>query len=126
MSIPTASIIARDVDLSSFEADRINPLSLKGREFLVIPFNPCYNICYYMEVGMASTKIRKVGNSLGVVLPKTVLNRLNVSDGDQLYLSEAPDGAMRITPYDPEFEEQMQAAKEGMKTYRNTLRELSK
>ena len=75
---------------------------------------------------MASTKIRKIGNSLGVVLPKTVLTRLNVSDGDQLYLSEAPDGSMRITPYDPEFEEQMQAAKDGMSQYRNTLRELSR
>ena len=75
---------------------------------------------------MASTKIRKIGNSLGVVLPKTVLSRLNVSDGDQLYLSEAPDGSMRITPYDPEFEEQMQAAKDGMSQYRNTLRELSR
>ena len=75
---------------------------------------------------MTSLKIRKVGNSLGVVLPKELLARLNLADGDQLFISEAPDGTMRITPYDPAFEDQMRAASEGMKRFRNTLRELAK
>lgn len=75
---------------------------------------------------MTKLKVRAVGNSLGVVLPKETLTRLNLRDGDNLHLTEAPDGSMRITPYDPEFEEQMRAAKEGMGKYRNTLRELSK
>ena len=75
---------------------------------------------------MTSLKVRQIGNSLGIVLPKQALTRLNVADGDMLYLSEAPDGSMRITPYDPTFEAQMRAARQGMKKYRNTLRELAK
>ncbi len=75
---------------------------------------------------MINLKVRPVGNSLGVVLPKDVLKRLNVKDGDSLFLSEAPDGSMRVTPFDPKFEAQMNAAREGMGKYRNTLRELSK
>lgn len=75
---------------------------------------------------MIHLKIRKIGNSLGVVLPKEALARLNVGEDDVLHLVEAPDGSMRITPYDPDFDEQMRLAKEGMAKYRNTLRELSK
>ncbi len=75
---------------------------------------------------MGMLKIRKIGNSLGVVLPKDVLQRLGVSDGDKLFVTEAPDGSMRITQYDPDFEEQMAAAEQGMSVYRNTLRALSK
>lgn len=75
---------------------------------------------------MTSLKIRQIGNSLGIVLPKQALSRLNVADGDMLYLSEAPDGSMRITPYDPTFDAQMRAARKGMKKYRSTLRELAK
>jgi putative addiction module antidote len=75
---------------------------------------------------MSTLKVRAVGNSLGVVLPKEVLARLKVGDGDTLFVTEAPDGAMRISPYDPDMEEQMKAAREGMVAYRNALRELSK
>jgi putative addiction module antidote len=75
---------------------------------------------------MTQLKVRAVGNSLGVVLPKETLARLNLKDGDVLYLTETPEGAMRITPYDPAFETQMSAAREGMGQYRNALRELAK
>jgi putative addiction module antidote len=75
---------------------------------------------------MTSLKIRQVGNSLGVVLPKDVLVKLNVKDGDSLFLVETPDGSLKITPYDPEFDAQMRAAREGMNEYRNALRELAK
>ena len=75
---------------------------------------------------MTNLKIRQIGNSLGVVLPKEVLRRLNVAEGDSLFISEAPDSTMRITPYDPAFEAQMEAAKSGMRKYRNTLKELAK
>ncbi len=75
---------------------------------------------------MNKIKVRHIGNSLGVVLPKEVLAKLNVNDGDMLYLIESPDGSMRISPFDPAFEEQMKAAREGMGKFRNTLRELAK
>jgi putative addiction module antidote len=53
---------------------------------------------------MTQLKVRPVGNSLGVVLPKEILTRLNLKSGDHLHLTEAPDGAMRIAAYDPRFE----------------------
>ncbi len=75
---------------------------------------------------MINLKIRKVGNSLGVVLPLEVVSRLHVEDGDRLFLTEAPEGGYRLTPYDPEFEAQMKLAEEGMAIYRNTLHALAK
>jgi putative addiction module antidote len=75
---------------------------------------------------MLTLKVRKVGNSLGVVLPKEAVSQLKVEEGASLYLTEAPDGGYRLTPYDPEFERQMDAAEEGMARYRNTLRALAK
>lgn len=71
-------------------------------------------------------KIRKIGNSLGVVLPKEALLAMNVSEGDTIYLTEAPEGALRVTPEKPGFEEIMKMADEGMNQYRNALRELAK
>jgi putative addiction module antidote len=75
---------------------------------------------------MVEVKIRKFGNSLGVILPKEVLNRLNSGDGGKLFLIEAPDGDYRLTPYDPAFEKKMTKAEDIMNRYRNTLRELAK
>ena len=74
---------------------------------------------------MTTLKIRAIGNSLGVVLPKEVLTRLNVKGGDNLFVTEAPDGSVRLTPYDPAFEAQLRVAREGMKKYRNALRKLA-
>ena len=73
---------------------------------------------------MIQAKVRKVGNSLGLILPREVLRVLGVAEGDSLFLIEGPDG-YRLSPYDPEFGRQMEAAEEGMKAYRNALRELS-
>ncbi|KGM35922.1 MULTISPECIES: AbrB/MazE/SpoVT family DNA-binding domain-containing protein [Inquilinus] len=74
---------------------------------------------------MVALKLRAIGNSVGAVLPKDVLTRLHVQEGDTLYLTEAPDG-YRLTPYDPDFEAQMDAARKVMKKRRNLLRELAK
>ncbi len=61
---------------------------------------------------MVKLKVRKFGNSLGVVLPKDVINRLHTEDGQPLFLIEAPDGGYRLTPYDPVFERKMAKAEE--------------
>jgi putative addiction module antidote len=74
---------------------------------------------------MVALKLRKIGNSVGALIPQEALTALNVSEGDTLYLTKAPDG-FRITPYDPEFEEQMKIAREIMKRDRNILRALAK
>ena len=75
---------------------------------------------------MVSLKIRKFGNSLGVVLPKEVIQRLRTGDGEQVFLIEAGDGDYRLTPYDPAFEQKMKKAEEIMGRYRNTLHALAK
>jgi putative addiction module antidote len=77
------------------------------------------------ENAQLTAKIVKVGNSLGMILSKDVLARLNVSVGDSLFLIEGP-GGYRLTPYDSEFEEQMAIARDIMKADRDILRELAK
>jgi putative addiction module antidote len=74
---------------------------------------------------MIKLKLTAVGNSAGVVLPKEVLARLKRDKGDAVYLTESPDG-YRLTPYNPEFESQMTAARKIMKKRRAVLRELAK
>jgi putative addiction module antidote len=74
---------------------------------------------------MIALKLSRNGNSVGVVLPKEALAKLNVGAGDTIYLTEAPDG-YRLTPYEPGFEEQMEAARRIMKKHRDVLRELAK
>ena len=74
---------------------------------------------------MHTLKIRRIGNSLGATFPKEVLQKLNVSEGDSILLTETPNG-VQITAYDPDFEAAMQAFAETRKNYRNALRELAK
>jgi putative addiction module antidote len=74
---------------------------------------------------MTKLKLTAIGNSAGVVLPKEVLARLKLDKGDSVYLTEAPDG-YRLTPYNPEFEQQMETARKIMKRRRAVLRELAK
>ena len=74
---------------------------------------------------MIKLKLTAVGNSAGVVFSREVLARLKVDKGDTVYLTESPDG-YRLTPYNPEFETQMEAARRIMKKRRAVLRELAK
>lgn len=75
---------------------------------------------------MVELKVRKFGNSLGVVLPKEAINRLHTGDGEVLFLIEAADGGYRLTPYDPAFEKKMAKAEDIIGRYRNTLHVLAK
>ncbi|HEY5778989.1 MAG TPA: AbrB/MazE/SpoVT family DNA-binding domain-containing protein [Terrimicrobiaceae bacterium] len=70
-------------------------------------------------------KIRKVGNSLGIVLPKEVLAHLKLEEGDALTLTEAQDG-VRLTASNPEFAKSMAVFESLNRRYRNALRELAK
>ncbi len=72
------------------------------------------------------TKVRKIGNSLGIVLPKEALQALKVQEGATLYLTEAPQNSLRVTPEQPGFKEKMKVADSLMRRYRNALRELAK
>ncbi|MDP6522658.1 MAG: AbrB/MazE/SpoVT family DNA-binding domain-containing protein [Kiritimatiellia bacterium] len=72
------------------------------------------------------TKVRRIGNSLGIVLPKEAVQAMRVKEGATLYLTEAPESALRVTPERPGFEEMMDIAEQGMEKYRNALRQLAK
>jgi putative addiction module antidote len=93
-------------------------------ETLVISnyYNNCYNA---LERFMFTLKLTQIGNSVGVILPKEVLARLKLKRGDEVYITESPDG-YRITPHSSDFEEQMKAAREIMNERRAVLRELAK
>jgi putative addiction module antidote len=82
---------------------------------------------YWAKRRLAVTKLElmAIGDSVGIVLPEDVLAQLNAREGDFLFLTEAPDG-FRITPYDPDFEEQMELARKVMRERRDLLRELAK
>lgn len=70
-------------------------------------------------------KVTKIGNSLGLILPKELVAQLKLEKGDTIWATEASSG-FRLTPYDPGFGEQMDAARKIMKKRRNVLRELAK
>lgn len=74
---------------------------------------------------MSALKLTQIGNSVGVILPKEVLARLKVEKGDTLFMSDAANG-VTLSPYSPEFEAQMTAARRIMKKRRAVLHELAK
>jgi putative addiction module antidote len=71
-------------------------------------------------------EVKKIGNSTGLILPKDLLARLKLEQGDWLYVTELPDGGVKLTAGDPKFEQALDIAKKAMKTYRNALTELAK
>jgi putative addiction module antidote len=69
-------------------------------------------------------KLRKIGNSLGVILPKEVLARMHVGEGDDLMLGEGPEG-VTLSHYRPEVADQLEVAREIMSKRRNILKALA-
>ena len=74
---------------------------------------------------MSALKLTQIGNSVGVILPKEVLARLKLEKGDTVFVTDAANG-INLSPYNAEFEVQMNAARAVMKKRRNVLRELAK
>jgi antitoxin MazE len=74
---------------------------------------------------MLKTAVRRVGNSLGVTLPKTIVENYSLSEGDELHLIETKEGIM-LTPFDPQFAEWAKAYEKANSRYRNTLRALAR
>src|SRR3977135_1810453 len=71
-------------------------------------------------------QIRKIGNSVGVILPKELLARLNLQEGDKFYPIEQPDGSLRLSPFNPKHARTMEIAREIMHEYRDTFAALAK
>ena len=71
-----------------------------------------------------AVKVTTVGNSVGIVLPREILNQLHIEKGDTVYLTAAPDG-IRITPYDPAFARKIAALEQVMRENRDVLKKLA-
>lgn len=75
---------------------------------------------------MIPMKISPFGNSLGVVLPKEALVKLNAAKGDVLYLTELPGGEFKLSMLNPEVAEEVRLGEAFMDRYRDTFRALAK
>lgn len=77
-----------------------------------------------VEVKMSVLKVTTVGNSVGVILPKEILERLRVGKGDSLYVIETKNG-IQLTAYDPAFAQQVEIAERVMREDRDALKKLA-
>lgn len=73
----------------------------------------------------ATLRVRKVGNSLGILLTKDVIEVLGVAEGDQLFAVRTPDG-VRLTPFDPDFATAIDSSRDYMRRHRDAMHELAK
>ncbi|MBX3571353.1 MAG: AbrB/MazE/SpoVT family DNA-binding domain-containing protein [Mesorhizobium sp.] len=71
-----------------------------------------------------NTVVRKIGNSEGVILPKDLLERMNLKAGDSLVISENK-GDIVLSRADDSFERQMDAARDIMDRYKVALQKLA-
>ncbi len=71
------------------------------------------------------TKVRKIGNSLGVTLPKQLIEKLHLKEGDSLSI-ETSEGTLQLKPKDPDFEEWAEAYRQANTDYKEVLKELAK
>jgi putative addiction module antidote len=71
-------------------------------------------------------QIRKVGNSLGLVLPKELLARLKLKEGDKFHIVEQTERGIKLSPYDPKHAEAMEFARRSFRKYANTYKALAK
>ena len=73
---------------------------------------------------VTTVKITSIGNSSGIILPKELLEKLRVSKGDILTVTETPDG-LNLTSFDEKVSRQMEVAERVMRDNRNMLRKLA-
>jgi putative addiction module antidote len=78
------------------------------------------------ETEGAVLRVRKIGNSVGVVSPRDLLARLDLKIGDKLHIVEGADRALMLTPYDPTHAKAMEIARRSFRDYANTYKALAK
>jgi putative addiction module antidote len=71
-------------------------------------------------------EIKRVGNSDGLILPRELMQRLDLRRGQQLHITELAGGGFQALPYDPDFERTMEIVDEIINEYRDTLATLAK
>ena len=72
-----------------------------------------------------TTKLKQLGGSVAVVLPKAILDRFHLAAGDEVHVIETDDGLL-LTPFDPDFDDAMAAHERGERKFRNALRQLER
>lgn len=70
-------------------------------------------------------KVRRLGGSLGIIIPKSVADEMGLQEGDELFVTGTPEG-INATPYDPAFAATLEDARAFMRTHRNAFRELAR
>jgi putative addiction module antidote len=79
------------------------------------------------EPGKATVlQVRRIGNSLGLILPKELLAQLGFDEGDKLELIRQAEGGFKVQRHNDVHAEAMAIARQVMKDYAGTLRELAK
>jgi putative addiction module antidote len=76
--------------------------------------------------GAMKIEIKRVGNSDGLILPRELMQRLDLKRGQFLHLVELAGGGFQALPYDPDFEKTIEIADQVMDEYRDTLSALAK
>ena len=71
-------------------------------------------------------ELKRIGNSTGLILPKELLARLGIEQGDSLFVTELPDRTIKLSIYNPEHERVMEIGREVMREYRETFKALAK
>jgi putative addiction module antidote len=74
----------------------------------------------------AVLQVKKIGNSVGLILPKDLLARLKLKEGDRLHVIEQTERGFKLTPYDPKHAKAMKIARKVMDEYQDTFRALAK
>ena len=74
----------------------------------------------------AVLRVRKIGNSIGLILPKDLLARLKLKEGDKLHVVEQTERGLKLSPYDPKHEKAMKIARRGFRKYADTFKALAK
>jgi putative addiction module antidote len=71
-------------------------------------------------------RVRKIGNSVGVILPKELLARLRLKEGDKLHIVEQTERGLKLSPYDPHHAKAMEIARQAFRDYADTFKALAK
>ena len=74
----------------------------------------------------AGIEIKKIGNSDGLLLPRELMQRLDLKRGQELHITELAGGGFQAMPYDPDFEKTMELADQVMDKYKDALAVLAK
>lgn len=73
---------------------------------------------------MQKLKLRKIGNSVGVILPKEALAAHRLEAEDEVLLVQTTDG-FELRAFDADLEDAQAWIEKGAKRYKNTLRVLA-